>query len=289
LLNNQPMGFYSPSVIVNDARRHGVEVLPVDIDASRVRCTVEDGRVRLGFRYVRGLGEAALARLDAAQQAGPFRSLRDLCQRSGLAREAIENLIAIGACVRFGLRRRELLWQLGLVHQQVAHHPPSGKAAVPRPVQQPLPLPVEQDMVALRPLTAREAAAADYAIMELSPRYHWMQFVRPHLGEGVLSSRHLEHLPDGMRLRLAGLVVCRQRPGTAKGFLFVTIEDEFGLINLIVRPAVYERYRLIWRTAPVIIVGGTLQRREGLVNLLADTVTRMQVGSTTMPAAKSFR
>ena len=156
-------------------------------------------------------------------------------------------------------------------------------------MQEALPLPIAQDMVALRPMTPREVAEADYAISGLSARYHWLQFFRPQLTEDVVSSLHLERLPDGMRLRLAGLVVCRQKPGTARGFMFVTLEDEWGLSNVIVRPDVYARYRTLWRLEPLIVVGGTLQRRDGTTNVMAETITPLPVGEAmAMPASKDF-
>ncbi len=289
LLNNQPMGFYSPAVIVGDAKRHEVEVLPVDVNASRSRCTLEDGeagKVRLGFRYVEGIGQAGLTRLEEARREGPYRSLPDFCRRSGLSRAALENLIAIGACSSFGLHRRELLWQLGLVYRPEVHAAArDGK----RPLQEALPLPVDQDMVQLPPMRANEEAEADYAITGLSAQYHWMQFFRPGLGEGVVSSLQLDHLADGAPLSIAGLVVCRQRPGTAKGFLFVTLEDEWGLSNVIVRPKDYERQRLTWRMESLIVVHGTLQRRDGVTNVMAARVEPLQAGNPATPRAKSFR
>src|SRR5262249_37619388 len=117
LLNNQPMGFYSPEVVVNEARRRGVPVLPVDVNQSRARRTREERSIRLGLRYVKGLGPAALAQLDAERACGPYRSLADFCRRGGLPRAAIENLIVVGAFDGLGLARRELLWQLGLLYR----------------------------------------------------------------------------------------------------------------------------------------------------------------------------
>jgi error-prone DNA polymerase len=159
-----------------------------------------------------------------------------------------------------------------------------------RPVQEALPLPIDQDLVPLPRMTAREEAEADYAISGLSPRYHWMQFFRPQLPEDVVSSRHMERLPDGTPLRLAGLVVCRQMPETAKGFLFVTLEDEWGLSNVIVRPDVYQRFRPCWRLEPLVVVRGVLQRRDGIVNLMAQHVAPLpRDGDLPVPDAHSFR
>jgi error-prone DNA polymerase len=294
LLNNQPMGFYSPAVIVGDAKRHGIEMLPVDINASQSRCTVEDSSVRMGCRYVEGLGEVQLERLDMAREHGPYRSLSDFCRRTGLAREAIENLIAVGAFDSMGMRRRELLWQLGLIYRPDVHGAATrrsgdGAEQALRPVQEALALPVEQDMVELQPMTSYDEAIADYAISGLSTRYHWMQFFRRHLAEDVISSRRLQAMPDGTPLRVAGLVVCRQRPGTAKGFLFVTLEDEWGLSNVIVKPDVYERLRMLWRTEPLLIVRGVLQNRDGVPNVIAINAEALPVEKTiTVPHSKDF-
>jgi error-prone DNA polymerase len=291
LLNNQPMGFYSPEVIIGDARRHGVEILPVDVNASHARCTVEDGRLRLGFRYVEGIGATQLAQLERARRDGPYSSLRDFLRRTGLSREAVENLIAIGAFRELGLRRRELLWQLGLIYRPDVHHAATARPDAPfRPLQEELRLPIEQDLVTLPEMTPQEEAEADYAVSGLSPRYHWMQFFRPRLNEGIATSVMLDRLRDGERVRVAGLVVCRQRPATAKGFLFVTLEDEFGLANVIVKPPVYERFRLLWRLEPVITVSGVLQRRDGTTNVVAARVEPLSVTpEQVMPSAKDFR
>ncbi len=292
LLNNQPMGFYSPEVIVNDAKRHGVSVLPVDINASRSRCTIEDESVRIGFRYVEGLGETQRARMDVVREDGPYSSLGDFCRRTGLVRAAVENLIAIGAFNSLGLHRRELLWQLGLVYRPEVHYAAMRDAkqtGESRPVQEALSLPVEQDMVDLPLMTEYEEALADYAISGLSTRYHWMQFFRPRLGEDVVSSDRLHALPDGTPLRIAGLVVCRQKPGTAKGIFFLTLEDEWGLSNVIVQPGLYERYRTIWRMEPLIVVRGVLQQRDHTTNLLATGVEPLpKKPLMAMPRSKNF-
>jgi error-prone DNA polymerase len=287
LLNAQPMGFYPPEVIVGDARRHGVEVLPPDVNLSRRRCTVEDlpasrrglpaeGRgeaVRIGLAYVDGVGEKGGRAVESARggrdgsglQTGvAFRSLRDFCWRTGLRREAVESLVRAGALDGFGLNRRELLWQLGLVYR-----PANG--------QMPLPLPTEQDEVPLRDLTRWERLVADYETMGFSARDHPMAAVRQVLGEGTVSTAHVETLPDGVDVQVAGLVVCRQQPGTAKGFVFLVLEDEFGLANVVVKPPVYLRYRALVRAAPFLMVSGRLQRRDGITNLIAESFRPLRV------------
>ena len=133
------MGFYSPEVIVGDARRHGVDILPVHINRSEDRCTVEAGKVRLGFRYVKEMGEAASEKLEEARKAKPFASLEDIYRRAGLSREAMENLILVGALDSFGLPKRQLLWRLGLLENQVREGPAPGAPRVPGPPPGPYP------------------------------------------------------------------------------------------------------------------------------------------------------
>jgi error-prone DNA polymerase len=143
--------------------------------------------------------------------------------------------------------------------------------------------------VALRPMTEREVAAAEYEVLGLSPTLHVLQFLRPKLGEGIVSSPHLSRLPDGSRVHMAGLVVCRQRPATAKGVVFLTLEDEWGLANVIIRPPVYERDRQAVRTAPLVLVEGLLQRRDGVINIHAERVRVLAGGDREpMPRARSF-
>jgi error-prone DNA polymerase len=270
LLNAQPMGFYPPEVIVGDARRHGVEVLPPDVNSSRWRCTVEGEAVRIGLAYVDGVGEKRGRAIEEARhRGGLFHSLRDFCWRTGLRREAIESLVRAGAFDSFGLNRRELFWQLGLVYR------PNGHRAGERQI--PLRLPTEQDEVSLRDLTRWERLVADYETMGFSARDHPMAAVRPTLGEGVVSTAHIETLPDGVEVHVAGLVVCRQQPGTARGFVFLVLEDEYGLANVVVKPQVYLYYRALVRAEPFVVVSGRLQRRDGITNLIAESFRPLRV------------
>ncbi|MEE8370389.1 MAG: OB-fold nucleic acid binding domain-containing protein, partial [Dehalococcoidia bacterium] len=288
LFNAQPMGFYGPHVLVNDGKRHGVEVLPPAINRSGANCTLDslpsEGRgdaVRIGLRYVKGLsGATARGVEDERRNNGAFHSLFDFLERSRLKRAPIENLIACGALDGFGLERRELLWQLGLIYRS------EGRGDIER--QLALPLPTEQDMVALSPMTAWDRMSADYAILGLSPIHHPMAFLRSRLHEGVVPSRMLESLSDGTPLEVAGMVVCRQRPGTAKGFVFLVLEDEFGLVNVIVRPALHERQRSLVRTEPFLVVRGELQRRDGTVNVVAKELRPLRTGADLAPEAHNF-
>jgi len=272
------MGFYPPHVLTKDAQHHGIDVLPLNVNRSGARCTVEEGAVRIGFAYVQSIGqEAARALEEERQQNGPFRSLSDFVRRVSLKREPIENLIQVGAFDQFGLNRRELLWQLGLLYR-----PSNGQFA--------LPLPVEQDMVALPEMTDWERMAADYSILALSPSYHPMALVRPRLHDGIVSTAHLEHLPDGTQVEVAGLVVCRQQPMTAKGFVFMLLEDEFGMANVVVKPQLYERHRSLVRAEPFVLVSGELQRRDGTTNVIAQRLSVVRAPrSLTAPPPYSFR
>lgn len=270
LLNCQPMGFYSPEVIVNQARHEGIGVLPVDINHSRGRCTMEAGRIRLGFRYVKAVGEKAWQRIEdererpagrgpaaghpAATAGCPYTSLQDFYTRTRLDREAVENLIMVGAFDFLGTPRRQLLWQLGTLAQQ----PPDA-----------VPLGWREPGVELPPMTLRDRVAADYQIQGLSASHHPMEVLRSGITEKVVLARGIAAVPAGARVRVAGCVVCRQAPGTANGHVFLTLEDETGLINIILRPQVYERCRQAARLEPAIMVEGTLQKRDGVVNVLA--------------------
>jgi error-prone DNA polymerase len=287
LFNAQPMGFYGPHVLLNDGKRHGVEVLPPAINRSGAHCGVEDDVVRIGLRYVKGLSvETALEVERERENDGPYRSLFDLLERTRLKREAMENLIACGCLDELGLERRELLWQLGLIYR------PEGRNAQDR--QLALPLPTEQDMprgpsgLELPAMTDWDRMAADYAILGLSPLYHPMSFLRRRLNEGVVATRMLNSLPDGVTVEVAGLVVCRQKPETAKGFLFLVLEDECGLTNVVVKPNLYERERALVRREPFVIVKGELQRRDGTVNVVAEGFTALQPKGAVAPEAHNF-
>ncbi|MEE9284899.1 MAG: error-prone DNA polymerase, partial [Dehalococcoidia bacterium] len=279
LFNAQPMGFYGPHVLVNDGKRHGVEMLPPGINRSEANCTLDSGAVRIGLRYVKGLSEATAHELEEERERSPFRSLFDFLERTRLKREPIENLIACGAFDGFGLERRELIWQLGLIYRS------DGRNSLDR--QLALPLPTQQDMVELAPMTDWDRMAADYAVLGLSPDHHPMAFLRPQLHEGIVPSRMLEWLPDGASVEVAGLVVCRQKPGTAKGFVFLVLEDEFGLTNVVVKPGLHERQRPLVRGEPFVIVRGELQRRDGTVNVVAKSLAALSAGPVA-PAGHNF-
>ena len=270
LLNNQPMGFYPPHVLTNDARRHQVRVLPPDFNLSDVKCTVSSNAVRIGLGYVAEVGEEVAVRLVAERHAnGPFASLADVVRRVPLRIEAAENLAAVGAADAFGLGRREALWQLGLFLPARGFGGKNGKT----PGRQlPIDLPVEQDMVELPAMGPWEQMAGDYAVMGLSPRYHPLGLLRPRLPRSIRSTAEISAIADGARIQVAGLIVCRQRPGTAKGITFLLLEDEHGLLNIVVFPDLYAEHRHVVRGEPFLVIEGLLQKRNNTINLVAEQI-----------------
>jgi len=262
LLNNQPMGFYTPEVIVGDAKRHGVEVLPVDINRSSGRCTVEDGRLRLGFHYVKEMGQAAIAEIEKARAEAPFTSLADFYRKTSLSREPIENLILAGAMDCFGKPKRQLLWELGILER-------TGREG--------LMLGYPEYHAPLPEMTEMEKLSAEYKVQGLSARLHPMEVIRKEISrDGVMRSSEIMSLFSGTKVRIAGYVVCRQAPMTAKGHVFLTLEDEEGLMNIVLKPRVYQNYRYLVRTEPLIAVEGVLQKRDGIVNIVADRLATLR-------------
>jgi error-prone DNA polymerase len=264
LLNAQPMGFYPPATLVRDGQRRSVETRPPDVNVSAVKCAVEDGAVRIGVEYVNGIAEdEAKALVEERERHGPFASIRDVAQRTQLAEHALQTLIVAGACDGFGLPRRQLLWQLGLV-PRTRSIPGSGgeERQLALPLDPTVPTPT------LPEPTVWEQMLADYRTTNLSVGVHPMELLRPHLPGGVLSSEELARANDRARVSIAGMAVARQRPATANGVVFMLIEDEFGTVNLIVPPTVYDRHRAIVRGEPLILAHGRFERVERNQNVL---------------------
>jgi error-prone DNA polymerase len=265
LLNNQPMGFYSPEVIVRDAKRHGIDILPADINKSSTRCSTEGDKVRLGLMYVKEMGEKAMSQVVAERERAPYHSLEDFYARTRLEREPVENLILAGAFDSFGCQKRQLLWQLGLLEK-------IGPGE--------LPLEFNDSKVSLPDLTELEEIRVDYEAQGLSTKYHPLQVLRKHIsGDGLLKSSELAQLLPDTTIRLAGYVIIRQRPATAKGFAFMTLEDEEGMVNVVIRPNVYHKYRQVFRLEPLVLVEGTIQRRHDNLNIIAETLVPLRVES----------
>jgi error-prone DNA polymerase len=361
LLDEQPMGFYPPDALVHEAQRRGIEVLPPDINASEVGCTVVDApaevlpfrprpnrtnpltttppspptplhrrptaapppatapaaastaapppaaaspaaalptaaspaaalpaaappatvpsaatptrsAVRLGLGYVLGVRADEVAALVVAREAGgPFRSLDDLAARAGAGRSALAQLAWSGACDALSGGRRAALWRLGAAAPAYSAGPGATQLSLP------LELPAAPELTALGDW---DAMIADYATTGLTVDRHPLRLLRKGLAErGIASSADLDQLPHDAQVRLAGLVVARQRPGTAKGVVFLLLEDETGTVNVIIPPKVYERDRLTVRTEPLVMVEGTLERfasAGGAINLLVRRITPLE-------------
>jgi error-prone DNA polymerase len=264
LLNAQPMGFYPPATLVRDGQRRGVDTHPPHVNISAAKCAVEDGAVRIGIEYVNGIAEAeARALVAERERRGPFTSVRDLAQRTELSEHGLRTLIVAGACDCFALPRRELVWQLGLV-PRTRGVPGSGGE------ERQLALPLDPTTMTpqLPEPTVWEQMLADYRTTNLSVGVHPLQLLRPHLPEGVLSSQELAQAANRASVSIAGMAVARQRPATANGVVFMLLEDEFGTVNLIVPPSVYERHRAIVRGEPLILAHGRFERVERNQNVL---------------------
>jgi error-prone DNA polymerase len=271
LLNEQPMGFYPPDALVHEAQRRELSILPPCVLSSDVLCKVEsrDGSlaVRIGLGYVLGVREDDVRGIvEQRERGGRFSSLADLAARCAAQTDALEKLAWAGACDSLCSGRREALWLLGVSAPGVAVH--GG-------VQLALPLETG-DAPALAELTPWERMVADYGSTHVTLREHPLELMRPRLPEDLLSSRELEAARPGRRVRVAGLVVARQRPSTAKGVTFMLLEDEHGTINLIVPPPIYDRCRLAIRTEPLITAEGMLERRSGTTNVVVDVVNRLE-------------
>ncbi len=267
LLNAQPMGFYPPASLVRDAQRRGVRVVPPCVNSSEATCTITpDGAVRIGLGYVRELRTDAAAALVAERgTGGPFRDLADLAARSALQRTQIAQLVRAGACDVFDQPRRAMLWQLPGMSRPIQHADHT-QLTLALPVAE-APTLVEQDRF--------ERVVTDYETMGLSVGWHLIAIMRPHLPANTRTARELGELPTGTRVCVAGMVTARQRPGTAKGILFLLIEDETGMSNVIVHPDCYERHRTILRAEPLVIVWGRLERRDRNINVIAERIERI--------------
>jgi len=287
LLDEQPMGFYPPDALVHEAQRRGISVLAPEVNAGEVGCTVTaDGAVQVGLGYVLGVRADEIAALVATrQEGGAFTSLEDLASRAGAGRAALERLAWSGACDGLaGGDRRVALWQLGVTAPGVRAR---GRAGVQLALALDLPAPPK-----LQPLSAWDEMVADYATTGLTASTHPIGLLRPRLrAGGAVDIGALARLGHGTDVRVGGLVVARQRPGTAKGITFLLLEDEHGTVNVIVSPQIYERERLTVRTEPLVVIEGRLERHAsagGAINIVARGVTRLEVGDRVAAQVKDF-
>jgi error-prone DNA polymerase len=275
LLNRQPMGFYGPATLVQDARRHGIRVKPVCVARSGWDCTVEaDDTIRIGLRYVRGLREAAARELLAARAEAPFASLADFLRRTTLQAGERRALAAVGALQALAPHRRAALWQIEAAWTEegtlFAALDEGGDADAP-----------------LVPMTLTERIGADFAGLGTTTGPHPMALLRPRLPE-VWRAADLPLGHEGDRVTVAGAVICRQRPGTAKGFVFLSLEDETGLANVIIVPALFEARRLVITQEPALRVTGQLQNRAGVIHVKAETITALVAPDLPVQASHDF-
>ena len=325
LLNAQPMGFYAPATIVDDARRHGVRVLPVDVRHSDWDCTLErqasgqsgaegadgDGvpggsgqsgkaggqsaaragdpsahAVRIGMRYVKGLRDADWQRIDDARHAGPFRSVTDFASRTGLRQDVLDRLAEAGALSSRSPHRRQALWQVRGVHAAGADAtrgrpgPGARVQGLHEAGRDALPLETPEAPVPFEPLSDLESIVWDYRTTDHSPRGHPLTHLRRQLAAlGLPDAAAVQRMPHGRRVDYAGIVISRQRPKTAKGVIFLTLEDETGFVNVILWRDVYERFRIAAKTLSFMGVSGPLQSESTVVHLVAESVWQPKIGA----------
>jgi error-prone DNA polymerase len=283
MLNNQPMGFYSALTLVKDAQRHGLHFLPVDVTQSVWPCAIEqrDGRlaVRLGFNYVRGFSQQTALALSAERERASFVDIEDLRRRvPQLSRKDLTALADLGALNEIGeskRHRREALWQAELTWRPVGE---LLEAAYPPEAPSPL--------VPMNPI---ERLQSDFANTGLSIGAHPMRFHREQLDRmQVVPAAKVKHMPDGLHIRVAGAVICRQQPGTAKGFVFLSLEDETGIANVILKPDVFQRLRVTVLNNSYLLVDGVLQNQRGVASIKATDIRPCLVPTSAMASSHDF-
>ena len=274
LLRAQPMGFYSPQSLIQDARRHGVEVLPVCVNnsGSQARC-VDSSTIRVGLNLVRGLGSDAADRIE---QAAPFDGIADVARRADLSVENVEALARAGALDCFGVTRRQALWQAGVAATERDGMLP-GLSSVVAP--------------SLPGMNPFELMAADVAATGVTPGLMPVEMVRAALSEqGVVpASELLRGVEDGTRVRVAGVITHRQHPATAGGVTFLGMEDETGLINIVISVGLWNKQRVLARTAKALVVRGIVQNASGAVSVVADRLEPLAMGELLSRGSRDFR
>ncbi|WP_257181062.1 error-prone DNA polymerase [Corynebacterium cystitidis] len=270
LLRAQPMGFYSPQSLIQDARRHGVRVLPVSVNDSGEEAKVLDPRtIRVGLNAISGLGNAA----KRVEQYQPYTGIPDLSRRAQLSVAQVEALAKAGALDCFGVDRRQALWQAGVAEKE-------GMLPNTSAIEAP----------ALPGMTALELLAADVAQTGITPETQPVAYVRDLLTKrGALSAVQLREAEDGSRIRVGGIITHRQRPQTASGVTFLGMEDETGLINVMVSPGLWKRQRVLARTAKALVVRGTVQNAIGAVTVVADKLEPLELGEMLSRGSRDFR
>ena len=272
LFNQQPMGFYNLETIKEAAKRHGIMVLNPDINLSSEKSVIEGDALRLGLLHVDMVGSVAAETIVRVRnEAGPFSSIGEIMERTGILHETLDNLADAGAFDSLTEDRRSVRWEIGLRY---------------RPVNQQLALflPVAQDLVDLDSLTPLERMQGEYRTMGLHPEGHVMSYFRDQLGDTVATSREITDLEDGTEVTVAGLVIRRQRPSGKA--VFITLEDEYGLSPLIIWPGVYQKYRHVFRE-PLLAAKGAVSRREGTMNIVVSYARGLSI-EMKAPKAKNW-
>jgi error-prone DNA polymerase len=271
LLNNQPMGFYSPATLVQDARRKcGVRAKPVCVCESSWGCTVvDDATIRIGLSYVRGVRQQSVAAMLEARRERPFASLSDFLRRTAFTAPERRALAATAE------HRRAALWQVEAAWSQE-------ESLFQRFAEE------EETLIPLEPMTLTERFAADFAGMSLTTGRHPMAMLRERLPEAVCAG-DLLLVKNGERVTVGGSVICRQRPGTAKGFVFVSLEDETGIANVVVPPDFFEKHRLTITQEPSLLFRGKLQNVAGVIHVRAQEVEPLRLAELPSGASHDFR
>ncbi len=264
LLNAWPMGFYHPATIVKDIQRHGTPVLPIDVNFSGWDCRLEREErkplaVRLGLRFIKGLKQTTGEFIEKQRVKGPFKDVADFQRRCSLRSDEITRLAYAGALSSLGISRREALWQVAEVSRPLG------------PLYEDLPLSSSSQESPLPEMSAVEETAADYRATDLTAGPHLLEHLRPALAaRSILSAEELRNAPEGARVKAAGAVIVRQRPGTAKGFVFLSLEDESGIVQAIVRPDLFREHRSVIVGSGGLVVEGKLQKEGGNVSVRAE-------------------
>jgi len=277
LLNAQPMGFYSPATIIYEMRRKGVKVRNVNVSQSEWDCTVENDSVRLGFRYVKSFGENTRTKIESAAAEPPFESIKDFVFRTGLNQTELTQLARADGFSCFGVDRRQAVWEILSFCRRSSNELPvedkeKGRTLLPRE-------------------TITDTLISDFKSTGVSPAAHPMELVRNKLKkQGVLASADLKNQPSGRSIRVAGIVVIRQRPMTAKGFVFLTLEDETGFSNIVVKPHLAGKCRLAVVHSKALIVKGLLEKKDGVINVIAGQFTPFLINNKDLgPKSRDFR
>jgi len=278
------MGFYHPATLVKDAERHGVIIHPIDVQRSTWRCTIDRNSLRLGLKYIAGLREETGVRIERERRAKPFASIADFTARVAPNKRELDAIAYAGAFAAFGMTRREALWQAAAVERDPASllagaEPSTAPYAAARGATGDS---RSATLPAMRPI---EETLADYATAGVTAGPHLMAHLRARLRTlNILSAAELSNAKDGAWVTAAGSVIVRQRPGTAKGFLFITLEDETGIANVIVTPDLFQANRTLLHRAALLMVEGPLQKQQGVIHVRGHRFRELRLRGAVPPS-----